>query len=215
MQGAFRELLFPCNCAGCGAAGYRLCAHCAIHLRQPPQRISAKIYSHIPLWSLGAYGGARRKIIIATKERNRRDMIAPLGAMLASAVSYLIAQGEVEEDIVLVPAPTSRRSALKRGGDPVTRVCQRTPFPVANLIEHRAGVRDSVGLSMRQRHTNMIGAVVPTPTAVRLHTAGGLSGFSVLLIDDILTTGATLAASTAVLSAMGVKIRGGLAWAHA
>ena len=102
-------------------------------------------------FSLGRYAGPRREAIVAVKERGRADLIAPLAAALAPALHQLLTWGIVDAPLDVVPAPTRRSAARRRGGDPVTRMAlaaRRAPgLTVVAALRMRAFTRDSVGLS--------------------------------------------------------------------
>ena len=110
----------------------------------------------------------------------------------------------------VVPAPTRRSAARRRGGDPVTRMALAATagWPgatVTQALRMRAFVRDSVGLSGTDRQRNIAGRVIATKPV-----AGDL-----LVIDDIVTTGATAAESVRVLQTAGARVVAVLAVAHA
>lgn len=200
------ELLLPRRCAGCGAPGEVLCARCRTELAAPPQRVSPRVESGVPVWALGPYSETRRSVILAMKERGDRTVRRWVGAVLAAAVATLTARGEVGEHPVLVPAPTAARSARLRGGDPVTDACRATGLPTAAVLSHARGVRDSVGLSPAARRANLAG---------RVRLRGSVPAGELVLVDDVVTTGATLAAACAKLTVAGAQVRGALAFAAA
>jgi predicted amidophosphoribosyltransferase len=112
--------------------------------------------------------------------------------------------------MTVVSAPTRRWAARRRGGDPVMRiaVAAAATLPgvaVVQALRTRAFVADSVGLSGADRQRNIGGRV----RAVR-PVAG-----EVVLVDDIVTTGATAAESVRVLHAMGTRVAAVLAVANA
>ncbi|WP_245990425.1 ComF family protein [Corynebacterium pseudopelargi] len=182
-----------------------MCASCKQQLRQPPQRISTRVLQHVPVYSLGPYGGVRSAMIIGMKERGRMDMCAVFGAVLRAAVQSLEAQGRLPDGLWLVPAPTTLSNERARGGDPVFLACQSSRLPSAQLLRHATRVRDSAGLSAVQRRINISGAVQLLGTV----------DAPVLLVDDVITTGATLASSVAVLQSAGMKVAGCLGFSHA
>lgn len=197
------ELLFPKSCAGCGAAGVSLCASCQEELRRVPHRVSCTVDPRVPVWALSPYAGAHRQLVISMKERGRRDACAYVGAAVRAAVDFLAARGELPfaVDLTLVPAPTRARSARLRGGDTVTAVCVSSGLSTVPCVQHRSSVRDSVGLDAAARRRNLAEGVdllqvPPSP---------------VLLVDDVVTTGATVEATCAVLFSAGVEVSGVLA----
>lgn len=194
------ELLLPQSCAGCGAAGSRLCAECRTKLRQLPMRVSTPVDPLAPVWALAPYSGVHRQVILAMKERGRTDIRKEIGAVIQAAIHYLIARGELPRDLVLVPAPTRRRNARLRGGDPVTHICNATNFPVLACLEHGNNVRDSVGLTPAQRRANLA-------HGIDLRSVQKIPQ-KVLLIDDVVTTGATGEASASVLRSAGAQVTG-------
>lgn len=196
------ELLLPKHCAGCGAAGKTLCSACRRHLARPPHRIFTPVDPHLPVWALGTYAGVHRELVLAMKERGRRDVPAYVGAALGAAVEYLAARGELPEPelVTLVPAPTKKSAARLRGGDPVTAVARASGLKVTNCVWHDDRVGESVGLSAADRRQNLAGRVklekVPTSP--------------VLLVDDVVTTGSTLSQTAAVLFSANVQVVGAL-----
>ncbi|OBF27977.1 ComF family protein [Mycobacterium sp. ACS4331] len=208
------DLILPLQCGGCGTPETRWCDACAAALEvaaDAPHVISPRLDPGVPTFALGRYAGPRRQAIVALKEHGRTDLCAPLARALAFGVHRLIGWGVVPEPLSLVPAPTRRTSARRRGGDPVTRLARAAvaghdAVTVSPALVMRAFVRDSVGLDSRRRERNVAGRV-------RLRT--GPPEAPALVVDDIVTTGATARESVRVLRGAGVDVVGVLALAHA
>jgi predicted amidophosphoribosyltransferase len=207
------DLVLPLECGGCGAASTRWCDACAKELAVgsgDPHLIAPRADPGVPVFSLGHYAGARRSAIVATKEHGRTDLIVPLAGALRAGIARLLSWGVVEAPVTVVAAPTRRWAARRRGGDPVTRMAQvaaagLTGVPVVAALRTRAFVADSVGLSSADRQRNIAG---------RVKVIRPVSG-EVLLVDDIITTGATAAESVRVLQAIGAQVAAVLALANA
>lgn len=201
------EIFLPRTCAGCGRAGLVLCDVCRARLATPPVRISTTVPTGVPVFACGTYAEAHRGVVLAAKERGNVAIRKYIGAVFDAALKYLIARGEVHHDLMLVPAPTRARSARLRGGDPVQAFCEATSFPVSACVRIRAGVADQSELSASQRRNNMLRAIelVSSPP----------KNVPLVLVDDIVTTGSTLAATAARITAAGGNIRAAIALAYA
>ncbi|MFF2085713.1 ComF family protein [Nocardia sp. NPDC058176] len=201
------DLMLPERCGGCGLAGQLWCAECAAALARGPVRIRPRSDPGVPCWALGPYTGPGRRAVLAAKEHGRRDLAEPLGLASARALARLRAP---DRPLVLVPAPTRGAAARRRGGDPVTRAarcaagwlidCRTVP-----LLRMKRGVRDSVGLTTRQRAHNLRDKIMADEAA--LERAGIGTKAEVILVDDVLTTGATARESVRVLGRIGVPPR--------
>lgn len=202
------DLILPLECGGCGRPATRWCAQCAATLTvrpDEPHLVSPRLDPGVPVFSLGRYAGPRRRAILALKERGRTDLVAPLADALRDAVAHLTAWGMVESGVPLVPAPTRRIAARRRGGDPVTRMARAASGDVVVALRSKALTRDSVGLSVSDRQRNV---------ADRIKLVRPVRGV-VVLVDDIITTGATATESVRVLQTAGARVAAVLTLAHA
>jgi predicted amidophosphoribosyltransferase len=211
------DLILPLQCGGCGAPSTRWCDACALELSVPadkPHVVNPRVDPQVPVFALGRYAGARRQAILAMKEHGRGDLVAPLSWALAVGVHRLLVWGMVETPLTIVPAPTRRSAARRRGGDPVNRMARmavtaiagRRDITVVQALRMKALTRDSVGLGTAARERNIAGRVL---------LRGARPRTEVVLVDDIVTTGATARESVKILHAAGVRVAAVLAIAAA
>ena len=193
------DLVLPRDCAGCSVPGRTLCARCAEALTGPP-------VAHRPtpappglprLVAAGAYDGVVRSLLLAHKERGRLALAGPLGRALAGAAAV---HGR---GALLVPVPSSPSSVRARGHDHARRLAavagRRLGVRTAAVLVQARAVDDQAQLDAAGRAANLAGAL----RAVRR-----LDGLDVVVVDDVVTTGATLAEATRALTAAGARIRG-------
>lgn len=206
------DLVLPRECGGCGRPDTWWCDACRAATAHPPVRVHPRVDPGVPCWALGPYSGVRRHAVVAVKEKGARALVEPLGSALAGATRWLRSEGEIDphelSPLTLVPAPSRRRAARLRGGDPVTRFCGAAAavlvpevVTVAPILRVDGRVRDSVGLSARERAENLggrIGAWRSLP--------GDPARTGVVLVDDVLTTGTTAAESVAALRRVGARV---------
>lgn len=205
------DLILPPRCAGCDTPGSLVCPRCAAEIHgRPACRTPDPAPPGLPeCWSAGEYTPAVRRAIIAYKERGRTAVARPLAGALALAVAGAVG----ERPVVLVPVPSARPALRRRGHDPVTRLAELAagylaqagwPAAVARLLAQRRQVADQAGLSSLQRAANVSSAfTVPAGRNAPVPRSwGGLE--AVVLVDDIVTTGATLAEAARALREAGV-----------
>jgi len=208
------DLILPLECGGCGAPSTRWCEACAQELSvaaDQPNVVNPRIDPQVPVFALGRYAGARRQAILAMKEHGRGDLVAPLARALAIGVHRLLMWGLLETPLTIVPAPTRRSAARRRGGDPVARmateaVAGHPDVIVVPALRMKALARDSVGLRPAARERNIAGRVL---------LRGQRPSTEVVIVDDIVTTGATARESVWVLRSAGVRVAAVLAIAAA
>lgn len=207
---AVLESVLPARCAGCGGGAGPCCAVCSRALGEP-QRQSPPLLPSTPAYALSTHRGIARELVLQHKERGRRDLTGPLGAALARELPRLPdAAPERDGTWWLVPAPSRRAAARARGGShtqALAAACAARlaesgqPAAVAPALRMRGGGRDMAGLGRAQRAHNLAGRV--TTVAAGLPAPGS----AVVLLDDVLTTGATAAAGVRALRAAGCSVR--------
>ncbi|MGW8364551.1 ComF family protein [Streptomyces wedmorensis] len=205
MRGWWREiagLVLPVACGGCGRPRTELCPSCVGALRGTGPslvRPSPEPAGLPEVHAAAPYAGGVRELLLAHKERGALTLARPLGAALATAVEAAAGAptGPGERPLLLVPVPSSRRSVRARGHDPTRRVAlaaaarlRRTgrAARVVPVLRQRRHVADQAGLGAPARLANLAGALEVVPGGARLLTAG-----RVVLVDDLMTTGASLA----------------------
>lgn len=206
------DALFPVRCAGCDASGTRLCERCAKTLAGGAFEVRRGVLRDgPPVYALADYTATARTLVLAFKERGRRDLSGPLGQLMASALPRLPgARTDVDGTWWLVPAPSRPRAARARGGShmmALARSCAaelaaaRRPAAVAPALRLAAGAVDSVGLDGPARIANLAGRV-------RFRPAGAPPARTpVVLLDDVVTTGATAAACVRELRRADLAVR--------
>jgi predicted amidophosphoribosyltransferase len=205
--GDLLELLLPQLCAGCGRSPALLCAPCMAVLTQNTPRPAwpATVPRGLPRpWAAASYEGPVRSIIVAHKERGRTPLADPLGVALAGAIKTALTR----PNATVVPAPSSRVALRKRGHDPTLRMAvaavrelraSGTPVIGLQALRQCRRVSDQAGLSVRARAANLAGALGVAPGV-------DVSGRDVVLVDDVITSGATLAEAARALRASGAHV---------
>jgi predicted amidophosphoribosyltransferase len=215
---ALVDLVLPADCAGCrGSVDQRrgLCGECAAALAAAgPQRVRPDPEPPgLPRCvALAAYAGSLREAILAYKERGRHTLAGPLGDRLADVVRAAL--GNVPGPVLLLPVPATAAAARDRYGDHMLRLARRGAgalsrrgWPTAVACPLRARPRaDSAGLSSADRLTAAADAFTVVPGRVPAVRAAIGGGARPVLVDDVVTTGATLVAATARLGAVRIDV---------
>lgn len=195
-------LAAPWSCAGCGVAEHSWCPTCADELAGPvvSRQPNPSTAGLPPVFQCALYAGSVRQGIIAWKDRGRRDMAAPLSAALARVLAEVVPH---EQEVIVVPIPSNPAATRQRGEDVLLRVVRRAvrelpmSLPVISALVHRRSVHDQSSLGATERRTNLDNA---------LRCVAVPPGATVIVVDDVITTGATLAEATRALSAAGAQV---------
>jgi predicted amidophosphoribosyltransferase len=190
------DVIFPVPCLGCRAPGASICPACIARLEPPdPFPVPLGLDSCAALVS---FEGVGRQVVTSVKYRNDRSGLRRLVPALAELA------GEHRVDHVTW-APTTASHRRARGFDQAELLARalgrQLGVPSRPLLVRRDGPGQT-GRSATERHR-------PVPFGARGSVAG-----SVLVVDDVITTGSTLAAAAAALRRAGADQVHGLALAH-
>ena len=195
------DLVLPQACAGCGGPAALLCPACraALDALVPGPAAPSPPPPGLPRTrAAGPYAGPLRAALLAHKERGRLGLGPPLGGLLAGAVQDLRA-GRV----VLVPVPSAPAAMRARGHDHALRLARAAAaaagLRAAPLLVAARRVEDQSGLGAAERAANLTGA---------LRARHPLAGLPVVVVDDVMTTGATLVEAARALREAGAAVRG-------
>lgn len=186
------QLLFPTRCYGCSILGPSICSTCRAQWH--PHFYKSNLQS-LNVYSSLIYSPVASKIILAAKENGLQGA----DELIIQAIILVLSRTNIKaENLRLVPIPSSKQSQRKRGRsfmvDITQEVSLRTGIPMENCLQLSRKVRDQSGLNRIQRNVNMVGAF-----SLKDSARGDL-----VLIDDVVTTGATLKEAARVLNSQGI-----------
>ena len=198
--GAVRDvaaLVLPQSCASCAEQGARVCPQCAADLA-PTVQVQA--VGGLRVWSGLTFEGVAARVIRSCKEDARPGLARVLAPALRAALAAAggAAPPDARGRVIVVPVPASRRAMRTRGFrlvEVVTRAAGADPVRALHQIEV---TRDQRDLGVMQREENLHGAFC----------ASGVRGAHVVLVDDVVTSGATLREGARALAAAGAHVVG-------
>ncbi|MBL7619057.1 MULTISPECIES: ComF family protein [unclassified Frankia] len=217
---ALGDLVLPRACAACGRGAAAVCPRCVAALSGPPILVAPGPEATPgrrglpPCAAAARYAAPAGSLVIAYKERGRLDVARTLGSALARAVLAAPRAEAGARALLLVPVPASAAALRRRGFDHVSRLATiaagltraaGTLTWVAPLLRPARRTADQAGLGAVERAANVAGAFAARPAAARV---GGPAsgGVYVVVVDDVLTTGATVADAVRALRLARVRV---------
>ena len=187
------QLIFPTRCYGCNRLGISICTDC--RREWIPHYYKTHIDS-MNVHSALLYTPTASKIIMAAKENSLKGA----DQLLTSAIIHVLQKAKLDSHYYqLVPIPSSKTSQRRRGRSFIVDLCKEisthTGLSVNECLTLSRRVSDQSGLSRIDRLSNMKGAFVLKSDAI---VRGDL-----ILIDDVVTTGATLREAARALNSQG------------
>lgn len=184
-------MLFETRCAGCDKPGVAVCTTCRFALvGRAPLRGQHGVIAAVP------FTGRARDVVLSLKYRNRRQVARHVASLLVNRLVETNAYRAVD---IVTWAPTSAGRRRQRGfdqGEVIARtVARQLGLPCRRLVERAdrdASRSPQTGRSRQQRLSGPSFRARP-----------GLDGRAVLVVDDVVTTGATLHAARDALHSAG------------
>lgn len=206
-----RTLVFPEICMVCGEKFEVICERCRHSWLMPAQHFCI---SNLKISSVVRYDNLSSKIILKAKEdRNKaaRELMA-----VSLAISVASWRNEVNlNQVLLVPIPSTKKAIRRRGDSflhPVLEMARHlleSEYGVGvrweNLLFHQKKVRDQSELSFQQRAENLADAFA---VKGNLLARDDIEKRQIILIDDVVTTGATLLSATQALEERKMTVLG-------
>ena len=183
-------MIFQLRCAGCDAPGQAVCTTCRFALLGPSPKLAAHgVRAVLP------FTGRAREVVLGLKYRNRRQVARHLAGLVVNAV---VANGDHRGVDLVTWAPTSTQRRRSRGFDQAelvaSHVARQLGIPCRRLLERDPNRGAQTG---RTRVERLRGPA--------FHARPGLDGRRILVLDDVVTTGATMGAARAALEHQGAE----------
>lgn len=202
---ALSEIIFPSRCLGCRSLGIKICSQCRAFWH--PHIYRTQITSEVntfPVYSAIEYSSVAQRVLLGSKESGLHNADQLISQALLHSLNYLYGERGIAD---LVPIP-SRKSATRRRGRNFllihTLELAKSPRVLTRqVLGHTRRVKDQSSLSARQREANLNGSLACLQIAERPY-------IPVIIVDDVLTTGATLREAGRALNQGGFTVIGAI-----
>ncbi len=203
------DLLIDTTCVGCGKSCARICAACTHQLREANRPQLAR-QAPVPVWSGARYDGVVRSVVLAAKQSGRREYLELLAALTADAISLALTGLNLAGSVGIIAIGSGHRTRQTAGLDVAGAICRRSlrlladsPVKLVQLraLHARSGGASQKTLARGDRVTNARGRF-------RVSDLGDWVGRPLLVVDDVVTTGATILAASSALDRAGGQVIG-------
>lgn len=195
---SLKELIYPEICLCCGETGAKICDSCSRYWLAKPNRSKVE---NIWLFFVATYDEATSQVILAAKEAGNKDAVRLIARSIASSVSFAIVNLGISQPINLVTIPSQLSAIRRRGRDHIKDLAQEVIIQLNQqdinaiclpILKPIKKIKDQSDLNGLQRKENMNHAFTVKSSPISQST--------VILIDDLVTTGASIQEGVRALS---------------
>ena len=203
------EIIFPSRCIGCSTLGISICSEC--RQQWHPHFYHREILcssEEFPVFSSIQYSPIASRVLLSAKESQLRAADQLLIAGMAHALNLFVNR---YGSATLVPIPSRKSATRKRGRnflqEITLEVAKKTGLPYQSLLSHNRKVRDQSNLNLLDRSRNVSGSF-SVSRDISANISLGNIGPKIIVIDDLITTGATLGEAFRALRTAGFSVLG-------
>jgi ComF family protein len=195
---SLKELIYPNICLCCGKTGVKICHNCSKYWLANPNK--SKVENNC-LFFVTTYDETTSPIILAAKESGNREAIKLIARSITSSISFAILNLGIAQPINLVTIPSQLSAIRRRGRDHIKDLVQEVITQLHNqninaiylpILKPIKKIKDQSDLNGLQRKENMSHAFIVKSSPI--------SQSAVILIDDLVTTGASIHEGVRALS---------------
>jgi ComF family protein len=187
---SLKELIYPNICLCCGKTGAKICHNCSKYWLANPNK--SKVENNC-LFFVTTYNETTSPIILAAKESGNREAVKLIARSITSSISFAILNLGISQPINLVTIPSQLSAIRRRGRDHIEDLVQEVLIQLNKqnidaiylpILKPMKKIKDQSDLNGLQRKENMSHAFIVKSSPI--------SQSAVILIDDLVTTGASI-----------------------
>ena len=187
---SLKELIYPNICLSCGKTGAKICHNCSKYWLAKPNK--SKIENNY-LFFVATYDESTSPIILAAKESGSREAVKLIARSIACSISFAISNLDISKPINLITIPSQLSAIRKRGRDHIKDLVLEVMIQLDQqnidaiylpILKPIKKIKDQSNLNGLQRKENMSHAFIAKSSQI--------SQSAVILIDDLVTTGASV-----------------------